>query len=76
MTVSKLNEETCNRSWRVPVQLQLVVLAKSAAPLCGQDGSGDCFLVIPNRFPTKYLAIRVKKINAARLLICNNLAAF
>ena len=42
----------------------------------GLECSGDCFLVIPNRFPALNSANQPEKINAAKLLIYHNLAAF
>ena len=40
------------------------------------EWSGDCVHVIPNRFPTLNPVYRSEKVNAAKLLIYRNLAAF
>ena len=42
----------------------------------GLEWSGECFRVIPNRFPALNPIIRPEKMNAAKLLTYHNLAAF
>ena len=41
----------------------------------GLEWSGDCFRVIPNRFPALNPEYRPEKTNAAKLLFYHNLAA-
>ena len=42
----------------------------------GQEWSGGCFRVIPNRFPALNSASPSKRMNGAKLLIYNNFAPF